>query len=102
MTVKVPEILLRGVEEEARRRGVPKSIVVRDCVEAMLRSKKQQKLPSCLDLVADLIASQRGPRDASVNRDYLDQAILADNYGACSVTPSFAPGPKFAFAGAVS
>jgi hypothetical protein len=78
MTVKVPEILLRGVEEEARRRGVPKSIVVRDCVEAMLRSKKRQKHPSCLDLVADLIASQPGPRDASVNRDYLRQAILTD------------------------
>ena len=79
MTLKLPEALRHGVEEEARRRGVSKSVVVRECVEAMLRRKQRGKQPSCLDLVADLVGSQPGPRDASVNRRYLEEALLADH-----------------------
>ena len=79
MTLKLPETLRSGVEEEARRRGVSKSVVVRECVEAMLRRKQRQKLPNCLDLVGDLVGSQPGPRDASVNRRYLEEAVLADH-----------------------
>ena len=79
MTLKLPETLRRGVEEEARRRGVPKSALVRECVEAMLRRRRRRKPLTCLDLVADLASSQPGPREASVNRRYLDEAILADH-----------------------
>jgi hypothetical protein len=79
MTLKVSEVLLRRVEEEARRRGVPKSVMVRECVETVLRRKQRQNPPSCLDLVADLVGSQPGPRDASVNRHYLSEAVLADH-----------------------
>jgi hypothetical protein len=79
MTLKLPETLRRGVEEEARRRGVTKSVVVRECVESMLRRKGRRNPPTCLDLVADLAGSQPGPRDASVNRRYLDEAVLADH-----------------------
>ncbi|HEV2210000.1 MAG TPA: CopG family transcriptional regulator [Verrucomicrobiae bacterium] len=79
MTLKLPEPLRRGVEAEARRRGVSKSLVVRECVEKMLRRKQGQKGPSCLDLVADLVGSQPGPRDASVNRQHLEEAMLADH-----------------------
>ena len=43
MTLKLPETLRHGVDEEARRRGVPKSVVVRECVEAMLRRKERRK-----------------------------------------------------------
>ncbi len=77
MTLKLPETLRRGVEEEARRRGVPKSVVVRECVESMLRGRQARKPVTCLDLVGDLAGSQPGPRDASVNRRYLDEAVLA-------------------------
>ncbi|HEX4121674.1 MAG TPA: CopG family transcriptional regulator [Verrucomicrobiae bacterium] len=80
MTLKVPELLRRGVEKEARRRGVSKSVLVRECVEAMLNRKRRESPPSCLDLVADLVGSQPGPRDASADSRYLDEAILAD-YG---------------------
>ena len=76
MTVKMPAALQRGVEEEARRRGVPKSVLVRECLEAMLRRKPRQKPPSCLELVADLAGSQPGPPDASVNRCYMADACL--------------------------
>ena len=79
MTLKLPETLRRGVEEEARRRGVPKSVLVRECVEAMLRRKQRRKPSTCLDLIDDLVGSQPGPRDASVNRRYLDEAVLADH-----------------------
>ena len=79
MTLKLPETLRRGVEEEARRRGVPKPVLVRECVEAMLRRKQRRKSPTCLDLVGDLVGSQPGPRDASVNGCYLDEAVLADH-----------------------
>jgi hypothetical protein len=79
MTLKLPETLRRGVEEEARRRGVLKSVLVRECVEAMLRSKQRRKPRTCLDLVGDLVGSQPGPRDASVKRRYLDEAVLADH-----------------------
>ena len=79
MTLKLPEALRHGVEEEARRQGVPKSVLVRECVEAMLRRHQKRKQPSCLDLVADLVGSQPGPCDASVSRRYLEQALLADH-----------------------
>ena len=79
MTLKLPDALRHGVDEEARRRGVPKSVLVRECVEAMLRRQQKRKQPSCLDLVADLVGSQPGPRDASVNRRYLEQTLLADH-----------------------
>ena len=79
MTLKLPETLHRGVEEEARRQGVSRSALVRECVEVMLRRKRRRKPPTCLDLVADLVGSQAGPRDASVNRRYLEQAIIADH-----------------------
>jgi hypothetical protein len=79
MTLKLPETLRRDVEEEARRRGMPKSVLVRECVEEMLRRKQRRRTRTCLDLVADLASSQPGPRDASVNRRYLDEAVLADH-----------------------
>ena len=78
MTLKIPETLRRDVEEEARRRGVSKSVVVRECVENTLRRKLRRKPASCLDLVGDLAGSQPGPADASVNQRHLEEAVLAD------------------------
>jgi hypothetical protein len=80
MTLKMPDALRRGLEEEARRRRVSKSAIVREYVQTMLRRERAPKGPTCLDLVSDLIGSQPGPRDASVNRRYLDEALLVD-YG---------------------
>ncbi len=61
MTLKIPEALRREMEEEARRQGVPKSVLVRACVEDALRRKRRGKSASCFDLVADLVGSQPGP-----------------------------------------
>lgn len=79
MTLKLPEALRQDVDEEARRRGVPKSVLVRECVEAVMRRRRSRKSLTCLDLVGDLVGSQPGPRGASVNRRYLDEAVLADH-----------------------
>ena len=79
ISLKLPEVLLREVEEEAAARGVPKSAVIRDCIERTLRKgKRAKRMVSCLDLTADLVGSQAGPPDASTNRRYLDEAILTD------------------------
>ena len=79
MTLTRPEALRRGMEEETRRRSVFKSLPMHECVEAMLRRKRRRQPLSCLDLVADLVSSQPGPRDASVNHRYLEQALRADH-----------------------
>jgi hypothetical protein len=79
MTLKLPGTLLRVVEDEARRRGVAKSALVRECVEAALRRQRAKRRVTCLDLVSDLVGSQPGPCDASVNRRYLNDAVLADH-----------------------
>jgi Arc/MetJ-type ribon-helix-helix transcriptional regulator len=79
MTLKLPVELQRGIEEEARRRGLTKSAVIRECVERMLRRSGRRRAVSCLDLIADLAGSQPGPRDASVNDRYLEEAVEKDN-----------------------
>ena len=79
ISLKLPETLLRQVEQEAAARGVPKSAVIRDCIERTLRrGKSAKRLVSCLDLAADLVGSQPGSPDASTNRRYLEEAILTD------------------------
>jgi hypothetical protein len=80
VSLKLPEALLRGIEQEAATRGVPKSAVIRDSLERTLRKQRKGKRKvSCLDLVRDLIGHFDGPPDASTNRRYLEEAILADH-----------------------
>lgn len=80
ISFKLPEVLLREVEQEAATRGVPKSAVIRACIEGTLRKRRkpQKKTVSCLDLMGNLVGSFRGPRDLSTNPRYLKQAIVAD------------------------
>lgn len=81
MTFNLPHTLLRLVQDEAQRRGVAKSALVRECVEVTLRRQRAKRSVTCLDLVSDLVGTQPGPRDASVNRRYLDEAIFTDYRG---------------------
>ncbi|CAN5233374.1 hypothetical protein BH20VER2_BH20VER2_04060 [soil metagenome] len=78
VSVKLPEQLLRQVEEAAAERGVPKSAIIRESLEISLRERASKKKPSCLDLMRDLVGTFDGPADASVNKRYLESAILAD------------------------
>jgi hypothetical protein len=82
VSFKLPAALRRRVAAEARRRGVSQAAVIRESLESALveRSAASGEL-SCADLAGDLIGSVRGgPRDASTNKRYLDEAILADYY----------------------
>jgi Arc/MetJ-type ribon-helix-helix transcriptional regulator len=79
ISLKLPEALLREIEQEAAARGVPKSAVIRDSLERTLRKgRKPKKRVSCLDLVRDLVGHFEGPPDLSTNKKYLKEAIMAD------------------------
>lgn len=79
ISLKLPGTLLREIEQEAATRGVPKSAIIRDCIEGMLHKGRRRKTPpSCLQLMGDLVGSFRGPRDLSTNRRYLQDAVRAD------------------------
>lgn len=78
VSLKLPEVLLREVEQEAATRGVAKSAIIRDCIERTLRKKRKPKREaSCLEIMGELVGSFRGPRDLSINRRYLTDAIAA-------------------------
>jgi hypothetical protein len=76
VSLKLPEVLLREVEQEAATRGVAKSALIRECIERTLQKSKKQKA-SCLDLMGEWVGSFRGPPDLSTNRRYLTEAIAA-------------------------
>jgi len=79
ISFKLTVVLRRRLAEEARRRRVSQSTVIRESLETSLleRGGEQGKL-TCADLAQDLIASVRGPRDLSTSRGYLQQEILRD------------------------
>jgi Arc/MetJ-type ribon-helix-helix transcriptional regulator len=80
VSLKLPDSLLREVEQEAATRGVTKSAVIRNSLERTLRKgRKAKKKVSCLDLMGDWVGHFEGPPDASTNPRYLDEAILADH-----------------------
>ena len=79
MSLKLPDDLLREVEEEAHRTGLTKSQVIRRLVEEGFKHKRKAKSPvTCADLAGDLIGSLNGPPDLSTNRRYLEEAIWED------------------------
>ena len=78
ISFKLPEALLREVEEEAATRGVPKSALIRESLERTLAKRRKRKKVTCLDLMGDLVGSIQGPPDLSTNKKYLIDAILAD------------------------
>jgi Arc/MetJ-type ribon-helix-helix transcriptional regulator len=76
ISLKVPESLLREIEQAAAARGLPKSAVIRDSLERTLRRDRRAKSKvSCLDLAGDLVGHFDGPPDLSTNKNYLTEAI---------------------------
>ena len=79
VSFKVSPVLRRRLAEEARRRRVSQSTVIRESLEAALMEQPRARGElSCADLGGDLIGSMRGPADASTNKRYLEEAIVAD------------------------
>ena len=76
ISLRLPEALLREIEDAAATRGLPKSAIIRESLEASLRKRKQRRKVSCLDLMGGRVGSFHGPRDLSTNRKYLKEAIF--------------------------
>jgi Arc/MetJ-type ribon-helix-helix transcriptional regulator len=80
VSLKLPESLLREIEQEAAARGVPKSAVIRDSLEQTLRKgRKAKKKASCLDLMGEWVGHFHGPPDLSTSKKYLTDAIMANH-----------------------
>ena len=81
VSFKLPPGLRRRLAEEARRRRVSQAAVIRESLEAALERPAARGELTCADLAGDLIGSYRaGPRDASTNKRYLEEAIVADYF----------------------
>ena len=71
ISLKMPRQLAREVTEAARRRGVSRSALIREILEAFLRSERSTQQESALSQAADLAGAFPGPEDLSVNPDYM-------------------------------
>lgn len=71
ISLKVPEPLAIRLEDAARKKGMSKSALIRDALEAYLQADRAERAESALSQVADLAGILFGPEDLSVNRDSL-------------------------------
>lgn len=79
ISFKLPPTLRRRLADEAKRRRVSQSTLIRETLEsALLRRPRERGELTCADLAGDLLGAFPGPKDASTNKRYLEEAILAD------------------------
>lgn len=71
ISLKMPRRLALEVSEAARRRGVSRSALIREALEAFLRAERADEAVSALSLAADLAGAFAGPADLSANRGYM-------------------------------
>jgi len=72
ISLQVPDTLDSRLAEEAVRRRMSKSAVIRECVEKSLPAPREDRPASCLDLAGDLAGCLEGPSDIATNPSYLD------------------------------
>lgn len=68
-TFKLSEPLAAEVDRIAAERGLTRSEVLREAVDAYVRSRRRSRL---VDRVADLLGVLEGPGDLSTNRAHLE------------------------------
>jgi Arc/MetJ-type ribon-helix-helix transcriptional regulator len=80
ISVKLPEALRAKVAEEARRRNVSQSTVVRESLERGLTGPSvRRRETTCVDLAGALVGSVRsGRRDLSTNKRLLANTVVAN------------------------
>jgi hypothetical protein len=80
LSVKLPSSLRKLLAEEARRRNVSQSTILRESLQqTLLASASPNRDLSCADLAGDLVGSLRGRRrDLATNKKLLEEAILSD------------------------
>ena len=71
ISLKMPRQLAREISEAARRRGVSRSALIREALEAFLRAERAEQPISALSRAVDLAGAFPGPEDLSVNPDYM-------------------------------
>jgi predicted DNA-binding protein len=71
ISLKLQEDLDSRLTAVARRRGEPRSAVVREALRTYLDTTGDSAAESCLELVADLAGCVQGPSDLSFNPKYL-------------------------------
>ena len=71
ISLKMPRRLALEVSEVARRRGVSRSALIREALEAFLRAERADEPVSALTLANDLAGAFSGPADLSVNPDHM-------------------------------
>jgi len=71
LTIKVPEALAAKLNALVRRRGQPKSEIVREAIERAVAADGAAQEGSALDLAGDLKGIVKGPKDLSTNPKYM-------------------------------
>ena len=79
LSVKLPRELSLKLANEARRRNIGRSTLVREILERTLLDNPGSAPPSCADLAGGLVGSvASGRSDLATNPELLRQAVLAD------------------------
>ena len=74
LSLKVPETLDRKLSVVVKRRGMQKSVVVREALEQYLDESRVVRSGSFLDLAGDLVGCVKdAPADLSSNPKHLDR-----------------------------
>jgi len=71
ISLKLPNLLLDRLKEEARVRRTSRSRIIRESLEKTLLAAKSGKR-SCHDLAAHLAGSMKGPKDIATNPRYME------------------------------
>ena len=72
ISLKLPDDLLANLDQEARKRRVTKSALVRESLEKALHQPSEARAVSCYDLARDLAGSIKGlPEDLADNPKYM-------------------------------
>ena len=80
LSVKLPNELFLRLANEARRRNINRSTLVREILDRTLRNAPSADAPTCADLAGDLVGSvASGRTDLATNRELLEQAVLGDS-----------------------
>lgn len=81
ISFKLPASLRLKLAEEARRRNVSQSAIVRESIEhALSKGGAGARTRTCSDLAGDLVGSIRsGRRDAATNKALLAEAVFGDD-----------------------
>lgn len=79
LSVKLPPELHTTLANEARRRNVTRSALVRDILADALDRDCRPQPPNCAQLAGDLVGSFRSGRDdLATNKRLLQDAMLTD------------------------